>query len=162
MTQTIVQFLPDQAATERLGELLATVLTRGDFVGLEGELGAGKTCVTRGILRALTGGTARVTSPTYTLLNEYDGPDHMPVVVHADLYRLHDEDDLESTGYWDAVADADLLIVEWIDQVTAAWPETGWRIQLQHVEAGRSVTVSWVGEGAPERTKALSGLLEEG
>jgi tRNA threonylcarbamoyladenosine biosynthesis protein TsaE len=156
-TPTLEALLPDESATERVGELLAQVLKRGDFVGLEGKLGAGKTCLTRGILRRLSEGV-RVTSPTYTLINEYEGAESFPLIVHADLYRLRDEDDLESTGYWDAIAEADLLIVEWVDQIPAAMPERGWRVCLDHAEGGRQVRVMWVGAGAELRLSELRRL----
>lgn len=150
----LTALLRDESATERVGQLLATVVRPRDFIGLQGELGAGKTCVTRGIVRALAP-DVRVTSPTYTLLNEYEGPEPYVLIVHADLYRLSDEDDLESTGYWDAIADADLLVVEWIDRVPMARPDAGWHIRLDHADGGRRVTVNWEGEGAALRLSEL-------
>lgn len=147
--------LDTESDTERLGAALAGIIQPGDFLGLEGDLGAGKTCLTRGLLGGLMP-AVRVTSPTYTLLNEYPGPPEIPVIIHADLYRLHDEDDLESTGYWDAVADADLLIVEWIDHVPAAWPDAGWSVRLEHLGEKRRAHVSWRGQPRDPRVAELA------
>jgi tRNA A37 threonylcarbamoyladenosine biosynthesis protein TsaE len=75
-------------------------------------------------------------------MNIYKTPPPFAHVLHADLYRLRDEDDLESTGYWDAVDEADLVIVEWIDQVPAARPTSGWLVHLAHTAAGRSLKIT--------------------
>ncbi|MEO1270497.1 MAG: tRNA (adenosine(37)-N6)-threonylcarbamoyltransferase complex ATPase subunit type 1 TsaE, partial [Myxococcota bacterium] len=142
--------LDDEGQTLRAGHAVARVLKPGDVVGLVGDLGAGKTCLVRGILGGLfeqaghdtTRGTSQVSSPTYTLMHHYDGPGRFDPVLHVDLYRLEDEDDLESTGYWDAVEDAGLILVEWIDTLSGAWPGAGVRLQLHHTDATRELEVS--------------------
>lgn len=160
--------LDDEQATLQAGRALAQELRPGDRVALQGDLGAGKTCLTRGLMEALYHNTpaqerAWVSSPTYTLVNLYPAPAPWGEVAHFDLYRLHDVDDLESTGYWDTLAEAELAIIEWIDQVPEAWPEQALGVWLQHQEEGRLLRLSWRGE--PEegrrRLQAVERALSE-
>ncbi len=142
--------LSNDEATQSVGRALAKVLRPGDFVGLVGTLGAGKTCLTRGLMAALLDGSdfeAQVTSPTYTLLNIYDAPYPIEAVLHADLYRLEDVDDLVSTGYWDALEQTGVAVVEWIDQIPEAWPGDGFVVTLEHAPEGRKLTINWQGAG---------------
>jgi tRNA threonylcarbamoyladenosine biosynthesis protein TsaE len=104
--------LPNKTATTKLAADLAPLLAGGDLLLLEGPLGAGKTFFTRALARALGLVTdARVTSPTFTLVQEYDTE---PPLVHADLYRLSDDErgvfELGLIGQRD---DGALLVVEW-------------------------------------------------
>lgn len=162
-------FLRDEAQTERLGEVLGGFVEPGEAVGLIGELGAGKTCLSRGLMRGLyarfggpLGDEARVTSPTYTLVNEYQGAGPFGRVAHFDLYRLKDMDDLESTGYWDQVTQADLALLEWLDRLPQAWPGEGFEVRLEHAPAGRVASVAWRGGAEGEgRAGALCAALDE-
>ncbi len=136
--------LADAAATERAGAALAALVTPGTFIGLSGDLGAGKTTLIRGLVGAL--GLARgeeVSSPTYTLIQLYAVDAPCSPVAHIDLYRLEDADDLESTGYWDVVEEAGLLLVEWIERIPAAWPgPQAWSLRLDyHPDGGRLLTL---------------------
>lgn len=110
MSDLTVQ-LPTRRATTRLGRKLAGLLRAGDLVVLEGSLGAGKTFLARAICRGLgLPSSLPVTSPTFTLVQEYETS---PVVAHADLYRLLDGGDLCDLGL-DALRDEGaVLIVEW-------------------------------------------------
>lgn len=103
-------------ATERFAAELSQRLGPGAVVGLDGELGAGKTCFARGFVAALPGGAdAYVSSPTFALMNEYPTT---PKVVHLDLYRVTGFDDLESTGFWDIVEGGEeIVLVEWCRRV---------------------------------------------
>ncbi len=109
MNTRLTLALPDEAATLALGTQMAAVLGPG-LVRLEGELGAGKTCLVRGILRGL-GHAGRVKSPTYTLVEPYT-TGRFPV-SHWDLYRLGSADELDALGLRDSARDAELLLVEW-------------------------------------------------
>lgn len=130
--------LKGEAATRRLGATIAEVLGRGDFVGLVGNLGAGKTTLVRGLVESLNP-DIRVSSPTYTLVNLYET---RPAVVHVDLYRLEGAGDLETTGYWDYVSNPDgLVLVEWLDRVPDAWPGEGIVLEFEHRDDAREVTV---------------------
>ncbi len=98
-------------ATERVGESLAPLLAAGDVVALSGPLGAGKTRFVAGLARGL-GYAARVRSPTFTLLHEYDGP--LPL-FHADLYRLETRD-TGALGLEEAL-ERGALVVEWAERL---------------------------------------------
>lgn len=152
--------LRDEAQTHAAGLALADHLRPGDFIGLIGTLGAGKTCLTRGLMEGLwrrdpAFNGHHVTSPTYTLLNLYPAPAPFDQVLHADLYRLEDFDDLTSTGYWDALDEVGLALVEWIDRIPEAWPEGGFRLELAHDGAQRRLGLDWEGTGGEGRLDPL-------
>ena len=102
--------LPDLAATRAFAARLAARLRPGDMVGLEGDLGAGKSELARAVIRALAGAEIEVPSPSFTLVQHYDLP-RFPV-VHADLYRLLDADEVDELGL-DEALQAGALLVEW-------------------------------------------------
>ena len=106
--------------TEALGARLAAVLTPGTVVAFTGDLGAGKTAFTRGLARGL-GVTDRVTSPTFTIVNEYEGG-RLPL-FHFDMYRLGSADELFHIGWEDYLARGGVCAVEWSENVAGALEE---------------------------------------
>ncbi|MGD8825969.1 MAG: tRNA (adenosine(37)-N6)-threonylcarbamoyltransferase complex ATPase subunit type 1 TsaE [Myxococcales bacterium] len=103
--------LESEASTLRLARLVAAELRAGDVVGLEGDLGAGKTTFARGVVHGMgVSEDVAVTSPTFALLHQYRG--RLPI-VHADLYRLGDEAELQELGIDELVQDGAVLLVEW-------------------------------------------------
>jgi tRNA threonylcarbamoyladenosine biosynthesis protein TsaE len=103
--------LPTRRATIHLAGRLAPLLSAGDLVVLEGDLGAGKTFFTRALCRALgVPWSTPITSPTFTIVHEHDA--RLPV-RHADLYRLRDEGELGPLGLREQRREGALLIVEW-------------------------------------------------
>jgi tRNA threonylcarbamoyl adenosine modification protein YjeE len=129
-------FLEDEAATDAFARKMAQVAQANDFIGLVGELGAGKTTFARGFVDELSGQEA--TSPTYTLVNVYEGN---PPIYHFDLWRLEDIDGLESIGYWDYLDQGAICLVEWLDRVPEAWPRRGCVVQLKREQGGRRAIV---------------------
>ena len=109
----------NEAETEALGARLAAVLSPGAVVAYQGGLGMGKTAFTRGLGRGL-GYTGRVTSPTFTIVNEYEGG-RLPL-FHFDMYRLSDEDALFDIGWEDYLDRGGVCAVEWSEQVAQAMP----------------------------------------
>ena len=109
-----------EAETEALGEALAGRLTAGDVIAFSGDLGAGKTAFTRGLARGL-GVTERVTSPTFTIVNEYLGG-RLPL-FHFDLYRLSSAEELFDIGWEDYLDRGGVCAVEWSEQVADALPD---------------------------------------
>lgn len=103
--------------TERVGEKLAALLRPGDILAYYGDLGAGKTAFTRGVAFGL-GVTERVTSPTYTIVNEYTSG-RMPL-FHFDMYRLGSSDELFDIGWEDYLARGGVCAVEWSEHVEDA------------------------------------------
>jgi len=109
------------AGTEKLGERLGRVLWAGAVVAYTGDLGAGKTAFTRGLAKGL-GVAGQVTSPTFTIVNEYEGG-RLPL-FHFDMYRLGSSDELFDIGWEDYLARGGVCAVEWSENVDDAL-ETG-------------------------------------
>ncbi len=105
------------AETEALGEKLAESLSPGTVIAFRGNLGVGKTAFTRGLARGL-GILDPVTSPTYTIVNEYLGG-RLPL-FHFDMYRLHSEEDLFDIGWDDYLERDGVCVVEWSENVSSA------------------------------------------
>ena len=132
---------PEQ--TELLGEKLAEKLTGGEVIAYFGGLGAGKTAFTRGLARGL-GISQRVTSPTYTIVNEYEGG-RLPL-FHFDMYRLTDAEELFDIGWEDYLLRGGVCAVEWSENVTEAL-EGAMVIRIEKLsEESRKITVKG-GEG---------------
>ena len=113
-----------EAETEALGCRLAERLFPGAVVAYQGDLGMGKTAFTRGLARGL-GCRARVTSPTFTIVNEYEGG-RLPL-FHFDLYRLEGAEDLFDIGWDDYLTRGGVCAVEWSERAEEALPpETVW------------------------------------
>lgn len=106
-----------EAETEALGERLAAALSPGAVVAYRGGLGMGKTAFTRGLARGL-GCRGRVTSPTFTIVNEYEGGT-LPL-FHFDMYRLRDADDLFDIGWEDFLRRGGVCAVEWSETIQEA------------------------------------------
>ena len=104
------------AETEALGERLAARLGPGTVVAFTGDLGAGKTAFTRGLALGL-GVTERVTSPTFTIVNEYER--RLPL-FHFDMYRLGGEEELFDIGWEDYLARGGVCAVEWSENIAGA------------------------------------------
>ena len=131
------------AETEALGERLAARLTGGEVIAFTGDLGAGKTAFTRGLARGL-GITERVTSPTFTIVNEYEGG-RLPL-FHFDMYRLTSSDDLYDIGWEDYLARGGVCAVEWSEIVEDALEEDAIRVDIKN-ESGddrRTITITGV------------------
>jgi len=127
--------LDDDSATAALGQLPAEGLQPGDFVLLEGDLGAGKTTFARGMLRAL-GESGPVRSPTYGLLSEYHTPRGR--VVHMDLYRMRSPAELAALGLDDLLPGSLLWLVEWPEKgAGGVMPAADALLRLVVVDGGR-------------------------
>lgn len=131
------QLLVDADATEALGAQLAQAVTPG-IIYLNGDLGAGKTTLARGLLRAL-GHSGKVRSPTYTLVEPYTLAACQ--VYHLDLYRLADAEELEWLGLRDMLADNALLLVEWPARGSGYLPPADLSIDLEISGNGRAASL---------------------
>ena len=129
--------------TEQLGEQVARRLPRGTVIAYTGELGMGKTAFTRGLARGL-GCRGRVTSPTFTIVNEYEGD--IPL-FHFDLYRLGSSDELFDIGWEDYLARGGVCAVEWSERAEDAFDGSTVRIDFrrgaQH-DGWRVITITGV------------------
>lgn len=131
--------LADEDATLALAYRLAARLRPGMVIHLHGDLGAGKTCLVRGVLKAL-GYTGRVKSPTYTLLEHYHaaGLD----LRHFDLYRLQDEGEWESAGFRDEFDGHAVFFIEWPERAQSLIPQADVVIDLKILPQGRDAIIS--------------------
>lgn len=130
--------LPDEAATLALGADLARVVGPG-LIRLQGELGAGKTCLVRGLLRGL-GYQGRVKSPTYTLIEPY--ATQGLAVSHWDLYRLGSADELDALGLREHDRAQELLLVEWPERAGDRLDRFDLAIQMDYAPQGRQVRLT--------------------
>ncbi|MEM7506548.1 MAG: tRNA (adenosine(37)-N6)-threonylcarbamoyltransferase complex ATPase subunit type 1 TsaE [Pseudomonadota bacterium] len=135
--------LLDEAATQRLGTAIAPVLAAGDTLCLNGGLGAGKTALARAIIQARLGQGVEVPSPSYTLINVYDGD---PAIWHADLYRLSHGEEVAELGLLDALA-GNLVLIEWPGRLGDTLPPRRLEIALEFEGEGRSATLTPIGAG---------------
>lgn len=126
--------------TEHIGEMLGRRLRPGTVVAYHGGLGMGKTAFTRGLARGL-GCAGRVTSPTFTIVNEYDGATPL---FHFDMYRLGSSDELFDIGWEDYLTRGGVCAVEWSERVDDAMPaDTLWvDIARGTDESDRIITIT--------------------
>ncbi|HVP63138.1 MAG TPA: tRNA (adenosine(37)-N6)-threonylcarbamoyltransferase complex ATPase subunit type 1 TsaE [Myxococcaceae bacterium] len=128
------------AETRALGEALGRVLQDGDFVGLVGDLGAGKTELARGIARGAGIRDEDVTSPTFSIVHQHHG--RIPL-THADLYRLTGPADLDGTGFHELRDGLGATLVEWVDRIPGAAPPDALRIVIEEpAEEARELVVT--------------------
>ena len=156
--------LDGETATVELAGRLALIVGPGDLVTLSGDLGAGKTTFVRALIHALTGDPALdVPSPTFTLMQVYDGP--RGPIVHADLYRIANPAELAELG-WDEAADGALVLVEWPDRagdvLAADRLDIAFFLDPARGDTFRRVEMTAIGGFAPRlaREKAIDEVIE--
>ena len=145
--------LADEAATEAFGARLAALLQGGEVVYLSGALGAGKTTLCRGLLRAI-GHAGAVKSPTYTLVESYACAGWQ--VHHFDLYRLRDPLELEDLGIRDYLGTGALLLFEWPERGAGCMPSPDLELELREHHGARSIR--W--RASSPRGEAIVGALD--
>ena len=125
--------------TEAVGERLADTLSPGSVLALFGGLGAGKTAFVRGLARGLDS-TDRVTSPTFTIVNEYTGRLEL---FHFDMYRLGSAEELFDIGWEDYLARGGVCVVEWSENVEPAFDGTELRVTIEKLsDSKRKIIIS--------------------
>ncbi len=133
------RYLPDEESMARFGVELAQATRSGGVVFLLGDLGMGKTTLSRGVLRGC-GHKGSVKSPTYTLVEPYDTP--AGIVYHFDLYRLADPEELEYLGIRDYFTDEALCLVEWPEKGEGMLPQPDLQIRLSLSGTGRELELT--------------------
>lgn len=136
-------FLADEAASLQLGTQLASCLPSKMQIQLLGDLGAGKTTLTRGLLRGL-GHAGRVKSPTYTLVESYSLASHQ--LHHFDLYRFSDPQEWLDAGFDEFLNSNAVCIIEWPDKASACLPPADLILELSHHDDGRKYQLTALNE----------------
>lgn len=137
------RYSASEQETEAIGREMAQRLAPGAVVAFTGDLGAGKTAFVRGMAQGL-GISQRVTSPTFTIVNEYQG--RIPL-FHFDMYRLPDADALFDIGWEDYLDRGGVCAVEWSENVAEALPEDTVWVDIRRLEGednGRCITITGV------------------
>jgi tRNA threonylcarbamoyladenosine biosynthesis protein TsaE len=145
MRSQIVLSSDNPERTFQWGTVLGRLLNRGDIVALVGELGAGKTTLTQGIVRGL--GVAKdhyIGSPTFTLINEYEG--RVPV-YHLDFYRIEFPSEMVNLGLEEYLDGDGVAIIEWADKIEALLPEEHMMVRMAYVDYSVR-TLDIMGRGA--------------
>ena len=164
LTLTLDTVTPE--ATRAIGERLGQLLKHGQVIALRGDLGAGKTVLTQGIAAGL-GVTARVTSPTFTLVNQYRTPDKRELVT-IDSYRLGEgstaaKAEAATLGLEDILAEEKaIVVIEWAERVVALLPPDHLAISLAYGDqatTARHITLTATGPLSAELLKALAEAL---
>lgn len=129
--------------TQRLGELIGSMLVGGEIICFTGDLGAGKTTMTKSIALGLEV-EDYVTSPTFTIVNEYEG--RVPL-YHFDVYRIGDVDEIYNIGYEDYIYSGGVCIIEWANIIKTELPEERLEISIRSLEENiRVITFVAYGE----------------
>jgi tRNA threonylcarbamoyladenosine biosynthesis protein TsaE len=139
MSDVFYLHLADETATVEMGRRLSQAVKKGAVLFLNGDLGAGKTTLSRGIVQGL-GHNGKVKSPTYTLVEPYELEDVS--IYHFDLYRLGDPEELEYMGIRDYFADQSICIVEWPEKGIGFIPTPDISIEMAYDDQQRSITIT--------------------
>jgi tRNA threonylcarbamoyladenosine biosynthesis protein TsaE len=131
--------LADEAATRAVGAALASIVRAGDAIALSGPLGAGKSTIARGLLAGL-GFDGEAPSPSFAIVQPYDPPEVRLPVLHVDLYRIDDAEEVRELGLDEARADS-LLVVEWPERLPEEhWQDALWLALSPDPDGARSLT----------------------
>lgn len=142
-------YLENEAATEAFGARLASACKLQGLITLSGDLGSGKTTLSRGLIRA-AGHTGPVKSPTFTLLEPYELDTGR--IMHFDLYRMTDPEELEYIGFRDYLDAHTLCLIEWPEKAAGVLPEADLELNLGISGTGRQI--SWIAHTAHGRSIA--------
>ncbi|ACM59576.1 tRNA threonylcarbamoyladenosine biosynthesis protein TsaE [Caldicellulosiruptor bescii] len=140
--------------TVSIGYKIGRNLFKGAIVALEGELGSGKTALTRGIASAF--GIEDISSPTFTIFHVYEGKDGI-LVYHFDIYRI-EEAELEDIGYEEYFYSDGIVIIEWADKLKRLYPKEYLKVEIKKVdEHVRKILITGVGE----KYKKIEDVIEK-
>lgn len=121
--------------TQHIGKIIGRCLDRGDVLCLDGDLGVGKTSLTQFIAREF-GVDEYITSPTFTIIKEYEG--RLPF-YHMDVYRLDSADDMHDLGYEEYIYSEGVTVIEWAEKIKEILPEERININIKRVDDNRRI-----------------------
>jgi tRNA threonylcarbamoyladenosine biosynthesis protein TsaE len=137
--------------TREVASLVGAKLRKGDILALSGELGSGKTCFTAGLARGLgVSETYQITSPTFTLINEYPARCNL---YHFDVYRLSGYSEFEDLGYEEYFSGEGIVVIEWAEKIYQIIPDSAFFIKFDYIdENSRKINI----QGPKRRLKELA------
>ena len=147
--------------TERLGEEIGSRLVSGDCITLDGDLGAGKTAFTRGLARGM-GIRSRVTSPTFTIVNEYNDAQGVPRLFHFDTYRLRSSEDFYDAGLDEYFDREGVCAIEWSQVIEDALPEERIALLISGTGEERKIQIGFPEKYAPLMEQVRENMRKEG
>jgi len=147
-------------ATQALGAALGGCAPAGTVITLTGDLGSGKTTLVQGLAQGLGVPTRHyVTSPSYTLINEYQGRHRL---FHVDLYRLIEPAEIEDIGMRDILAGDGVVAIEWAERLPESWLTSYLHIHIESVDAdSRRITLNAYGQAVAILIKQIEKFIEE-
>ena len=145
-------YLENEEKTREIGSKLGELLTPKSVICLIGDLGAGKTTMTQSLARAL-GVDDYITSPTFTIVNEYEG--RMPL-YHFDVYRIGSSEEMYDIGFDEYIDGEGVCIIEWANLIEDILPDEYLYIEMNYKETGREMILTPKGEKYEEIVKELS------
>jgi tRNA threonylcarbamoyladenosine biosynthesis protein TsaE len=148
------------SATQALGAALGRLASAGTVITLTGDLGSGKTTLVQGLARGLqVPADYYITSPSYTLINEYPGRHRL---FHVDLYRLVDPLEIEDIGIPDILASDGVIAIEWAERMPASWLAAYLHIHIESIAAdSRQITLKAYGQDVVILIKQVEKFIEE-
>ncbi|MGO2332368.1 MAG: tRNA (adenosine(37)-N6)-threonylcarbamoyltransferase complex ATPase subunit type 1 TsaE [Pseudoalteromonas nigrifaciens] len=158
MSRSFKSHLSDDIATVTMGNRIAAIIEQGAVIYLHGDLGAGKTTFTRGIVQGF-GHTGKVKSPTYALVEPYEL--ERANVYHFDLYRLGDPEELEYMGIRDYFSAQAICVVEWPEKGGEFIPVPDLNITLSYVGDERNIVINSASERGSVIIEKLNNLTSE-
>jgi tRNA threonylcarbamoyladenosine biosynthesis protein TsaE len=158
MSRSFKSHLSDDITTVTMGNRIAAIIEQGAVIYLHGDLGAGKTTFTRGIVQGF-GHTGKVKSPTYTLVEPYEL--ERANVYHFDLYRLGDPEELEYMGIRDYFSAQAICVVEWPEKGGEFIPVPDLNITLSYVGDERNIVINSASERGSVIIEKLNNLTSE-
>ena len=135
-------YLEDENKTKEIGYKLGKLLTPGSVICLIGDLGAGKTTMTQSLAKSLAVDDY-ITSPTFTIVNEYEGK--MPL-YHFDVYRIGSSDEMYDIGYEDYINGEGVCIIEWANLIEDILPDEYLYIELRYKDMSREMILNPIGK----------------
>lgn len=151
--------LKDENATIQLGKIIADQIENGVIIALIGDLGSGKTTISKSIIKSLTN-EENIPSPTFNIVNEYSL--NGKLIYHFDFYRLEDENELYGIGFDDYLAQKNsIMLIEWADKFESLLPKNYIKLNFEKLENSRNVKITANGKKYTDLVENLISIAKK-
>lgn len=151
--------LKDENATIQLGKIIADQIENGVIIALIGDLGSGKTTISKSIIKSLTN-EENIPSPTFNIVNEYSL--NGKLIYHFDFYRLEDENELYGIGFDDYLAQKNsIILIEWADKFESLLPKNYIKLNFEKLEDSRNVKITANGKKYTDLVENLISIAKK-